>query len=320
MTRLRSGSSAAARFCALFVSALCAASIPGTAGAQTPASDDEQADRYDRLFPIGAQAAIDRGYDVQLPYGISLMLIDSGQRLRAGELAVALAKDGAPGPDVSLQPVPFVVPTKIRSDTIGPQARLDLWVLPFLNLFVSLGRVKGDVEISVDIDLDAVFPFPICRPANPCGTRTLDFTADADNTTTTFGALAVYGARTWFVAGTAAKTISVSSKERSDIETLNAAVRLGPRIRLGDQSELMPYAGVNYFKLDTTLTGVVTAADVFPDGGDLSLSYRTELSNPKRVAGVIGGNLVLSDHWQLQAEHERSGSGHRSIASLTYRF
>ena len=294
----------------------------GTAMAQEvgPPREQDVREPYQRLFPIGAQAAIDRGYDVQLPFGVGFLRVANQQKLEASELEVALSKDADTGDPAVLRPVPFVVPQGVESEASGPQLKLDLWVFPFLNLFASAGRLEGNVDVAVDIDLDAVFPFPICRPANPCGTRRLDFAVDTENTTTTFGALAVYGGRGWFVAGSAAKTISVSSKERSNVESLNAALRVGPRIKVGTRSQLALYSGFNYFDLDHTITGTVIAPDIFEDGGDLVLDYRTRLRNRKKYQAVLGADLSLGRHWHLQGEYDRGGSGHRSVLSVTYRF
>ncbi|WP_257211676.1 porin family protein [Sphingobium sp. IP1] len=198
------------------------------------------------LLPIGGRAAIERGYHIQRALGASGMLIHNVQNMNSRNLAIAIAKGEDPPAGGPLLEVPFVTTTQMESHSSNTEFKADVWLFPFLNLFAGIGKVKGHVNIGVDIDLDAFVPFPFCRPAKPCGHAQLPFTANVDNTSFTFGSILGYGTNHWFAALSLAKTISVSAKERSDMKMTNIAGRVGPRFALGKDVMLTPYVGANY--------------------------------------------------------------------------
>ncbi|WP_153269326.1 hypothetical protein [Novosphingobium sp. BW1] len=45
----------------------------------------------------------------------------------------------------------------------------------------------------IDIDAEAVIPYPFCHPARPCTTVHLPVETKVNNTTVTLGTLLVYG-------------------------------------------------------------------------------------------------------------------------------
>ncbi|HUD31300.1 MAG TPA: autotransporter outer membrane beta-barrel domain-containing protein [Novosphingobium sp.] len=322
--------------------ALLMAAMPGTALAQerepenaetygppAPVIDDTAAapeapkpevpDRRYPLFPIGAKTAIERGYKVQRALGFSGMMIHNVQNMDSDNLAIALAKGSPPPQDATLVEVPFVTTDRLESHTSNSQFKVDLWILPFFNAFAAVGKVKGHIDIAVDIDLDALVPPPICRPADPCGTVRVPFTGHVDNTTVTLGGVLAYGSNDWAVMGVYARTVSTSSNGRSDVSTTDASARIGPRLHFDDTFGIMPYVGVNYFKLDATVDGTVSSGPVFRDGDPIGLRYRVDLSSRHPWAVVSGFNLEIGPQWALQAEYDWGDSSDRFMISATFR-
>lgn len=273
------------------------------------------------LFPIGARKAAERGYRVQRALGASAMIIRNIENMESGNLAVVFAKGADPAEDTDLTEVPFVTTDKMRSRTVNSEFKADLWVFPFLNIFAGVGKAKGDIDIGIDIDVDAMFPPPFCRPANPCGTMHLPFKATVDNMTVTLGAILAYGSDDWFAAAIAARTITASAKDRSDIRTTDLSVRGGPRFHLDSKRQviLSPYVGANYFKLDATVGGTVQSGPVFPDGDAIHLRYRVDLSTRDPWAGISGLSLELNPKLALQAEYQWGSQADRMIFMLTIR-
>lgn len=270
------------------------------------------------LLPLWAERARERGAPLPPTFGIGVVAVRDQQGVYGDTLSVRLAKGAAPPSDVRLISTPGVSFDNI-GDTDSLQIKADVWVLPFLNLFVAVGSVKGDLGIDVLIDLDELLPPPICRPVNPCGEQRMRFNADLDNTTTTVGATAIYGSERWFVAATGSRTVSVAGK-RSDVATANLGLRGGPRLKVGDRIHVEPYLGVNWTDMDTTVRGTASLDDAFPDGEALSVRYKARVENADDYALTLGANAEFGERWYLQAEYGHADSGDRFILSTTYRF
>lgn len=280
----------------------------------------DQSPHYDRLFPLGAQRAIDRGYQLPRPFGVSIIVTDTRQPVTSSDLSVAFGK-GSGVPDGSqLIPLPFVTTDHLRGSTSGYQVKGDMWLFPYLNLFASVGQIKGHMDIGVNIDVNAFLPPPICGPRHPCPDQHLRFRGNIDNTTVTFGGLVVYGTDHWFVSGSAAQTLSIPSAEKSDIRTTDASIRVGPRVPMLVNGRLALYLGANYFDIDTRVEGVYRVPGVFADGDELALRYEAQLENPSKWSALLGFNAELDERWMVQGEYVRVSGGHRLITSLTRRF
>lgn len=273
-----------------------------------------------RLFPLGGRAAIARGYRIPEPWGLAMLMVWNTTNFDSHDLSATVRKGGDPAPDAQLIDLPAVTTSKLEGDTRMLGLKGDLWLFPGVNLFAAVGEVKGTNKIDVDIDLDAVVPFPFCRPAKPCGSVRLPVETKVKNTTVTFGTLLVYGNEHWFVLGSVAKTVSVSSKQRSDVNSTNLGLRGGPRFRLGENAFFAPYFGANYFDLKTTVNGIVASGPLFEDGDGIHLRYRVDMAAKGPWAAVAGFNVELGRHLTLQAELQAGAESTRVLASTGIRF
>ncbi|WP_226633381.1 porin family protein [Novosphingobium profundi] len=273
-----------------------------------------------RLFPLGGNAARARGYRIPEPYGLGMLMVWNTTNFNSHDLSAAVAKGAAPEPDANMLPLPSVTTSRLEGDNRMLGFKADLWVFPGVNVFASIGKVRGTNRIDIDIDADAVIPFPFCRPARPCGTVHLPVETKVNNTTVTLGTLLVYGNEHWFALGSIAKTVSISSKERSDVKSTNLGLRAGPRFRLGEDTYFAPYVGGNYFDLDTTVRGVVDSGPVFEDGEALYLRYEVGMKTSHPYALVTGFNFELNRHLSLQAEIQAGATSTRVLATTGVRF
>lgn len=294
---------------------------PGAAEAVEPEIvDGDDLRPNNRFFPIGGRRAIERGFRIPEPWGIGAMYVKNHTNFNSQDLSVAVSKGTAPPEDVPLIPLPAVTTRRIESDTEMAGFKADLWLFPPVNVFIAIGKVKGVNEIDVDIDLDELVPAPFCRPAKPCGTINLPFEAEVDNATITLGTILVYGSEDWFISGSAAKTLSVSSKERSDVESTNFAFRGGPRFQVGEDSFVTPYLGANYFDLQTRVRGVVSTGPIFEDGDPVNLRYDVELEASHPWALLVGMNVELTRHVTLQGEVQAGERSTRGLTTVALRF
>lgn len=286
-----------------------------------PADPEEQEEKEPhRLFPLGGNAAIARGYRIPEPWGLGMLMVWNRTSFNSHDLSAAVAKGSAPAEDAEMLPLPFVTTSRLEGDNRMLGLKGDLWLFPGVNLFASIGKVKGTNRIDIDIDVDAFAPFPFCRPAKPCGTVNLPVETKVNNTTVTVGTILVYGNEHWFVLGTIAKTVSISSKERSDVKSTNIGFRAGPRMEVSKDRYFAPYLGANYFDLNTTVRGVVSSGPAFDDGDAVYLRYKVDMKTKHPYALVTGFNFEFNRHLTLQAELQASQTSTRILASTGVRF
>ncbi|WP_127111893.1 autotransporter outer membrane beta-barrel domain-containing protein [Shimia sediminis] len=275
---------------------------------------------YDRVLPFFGQKAVDRGYTLPLPFGISVIGVGNEQAQEITDVAVALGKGAPPPPGTELKDLPFVTLENVVSDTTTKQIKLDAWILPNINVFGAIGRVEGVANLDVVVDLDTAFPPPICTPVDPCGSVTANFDAGVDATTVTLGASAVYGWDNFFLVGSAAFTDTLGDSSDTVIRSVSGSLRFGRNWIVGNGIALAPYVGVSYLDYDEEIEGVTKLEDAFPDGDSLDVRYRANSTNVDKWSGVLGLNMGFRNGVSVQGEYNKSASGDRVLVSLVQRF
>jgi len=276
--------------------------------------------KYTRSLPFGAQKVVDQGYSLPLPFGITVIGVKNSQRQSLTDASVALGKGTAPPPGTPLVDLPFVTFDNVVSKTRSKQIKVDAWILPFLNIFGTVGKVDGSVNLDVLVDLDAAFPPPVCTPLNPCGTAAANFNAGVDAVTTTIGANGVYSKGFWWLSGNLSTTLTMGSSSDTDIKSYTAGLRAGRRFQFGSGHIISPYFGASYLDIDSEVEGVTSLKDAFPNGDDLFVRYRVQQSNIDKISAVVGLNLGFKNGTSIQAEYNKSRGGERFVLTGSYRF
>ena len=289
---------------------------------------------YNRLFPIGAEKLINQGYALPLPGGISVIGIHNRQGQRITDLSVAMGKGVIPPEGEPLVSIPFVDIDSFSVTNSG-QVKADIWVLPFLNIFGTVGKVEGEADLKVNINLDDVptmcvpnpVPSPPGQPERPpiCignkfdGTVTLPLTSGIDLTSLTLGATGAYSVGSWFGSLTASATETYGD-DSSDIKSLSAGFRAGRRFAFGNGHIVSPYTGISYLDIDTRISGTATLEDAFSDGDELSVRYDAYLENLDKFAGVLGINVGFRNGTSIMAELNKSARSERILIAGQFRF
>ena len=301
---------------------------------QAPTAPAERLE-YNRRFPIGGEEVINRGFALPRPFGISLIVVENVQDQDITELLVALGKGVVPPEDIELRPFP-AVSIDSTSDTRSVQLKADLWVLPFLNVYATLGRITGDASVTVNFDLadaeEICIPNPLppgpgepdrpplCSDLDLSGSVLLPIRSRIDRDSATLGLLGAFSVGRWFGSVTASYTDSFSGEMASDVDSISAGVRAGRRLIWGNNNLLSPYFGISYLDLDTRVQGVTGLADAFPDGDDLNVRYDVQLDNLDKYAGLLGLNIGLQSGLNFQVEWNKSANSERWVISAGYRF
>ncbi|WP_204113600.1 autotransporter outer membrane beta-barrel domain-containing protein [Shimia biformata] len=276
---------------------------------------------YDRMFPIWGQQALNRGFALPEPYGISYIGVVNTASQQIENVAVNIDKGVVPPPNAPLIEIGGVATfTDIVSRTNGHQLKADVWVLPFINVFAALGKNSGFVTFDLNVDLDALFPFPICSPLRPCGTATTRLRARTETTSGTVGFSGVYGFDNYFLVGTMAATRTIGGNSVNPVEANTAGLRFGRRYEIGNGNLFAAFVGVSYLNTTQTINSVARLRDAFSDGDDLNVRYRARLSNPFPYSFVVGFNYGHKDGWSFAAEYNRNAGGDRFVGSVSMRF
>jgi hypothetical protein len=133
--------------------------LPGAerAQAQNPDLILSQAERdsilktYDNKFPIWGRKAIERGFDLPYSSGLNLNFVYMSQDILIRDIALSTG-------DNPTVPVDIVQFGQVKAPVYSMNLRADLWVLPFLNVYVFGGHawVTTDVTVTEPISLTTV--------------------------------------------------------------------------------------------------------------------------------------------------------------------
>jgi hypothetical protein len=124
---------------------------PEQDAAEKPVSEAAASER-NSIFPLMADEALKRGYELPLPYGGALVL--TGLSNREIEVTdVRLDLDGVP-----LAPDANFVNLGSSSDVFNANLKFDVFVLPFLNVYALLGYVYNESDTTANITVPAPGP------------------------------------------------------------------------------------------------------------------------------------------------------------------
>ena len=114
---------------------------------------------WPHVLPFFAQNVIDMGYELPEPYGIRPLGMTIEQDLDLRDLAVRINEG-------DLIEVPWVAfeTGDARHNTV--QLSADMWLLPFMNVFVSVGHVDGTSSIPLSFPGDEALN--LLLPGEPC--------------------------------------------------------------------------------------------------------------------------------------------------------
>jgi lipid-binding SYLF domain-containing protein len=110
---------------------------------------DEEPATWNRALPFLAQKVVDKGFTLPLPYGIGAIYAHAEQ-----EQDLTSMKIGFGGSEKV--PVEGIVLEDVISTNNAWQFKADTWVLPFLNVFGTVGYIDGKGPLSVRLDGDTL--------------------------------------------------------------------------------------------------------------------------------------------------------------------
>jgi hypothetical protein len=265
--------------------------LPAGAGAQetgpaTPAAADADASAMateeKSFFPLLADEARKRGYELPLPYGASIVLTGlSGRKIDVTDVRLGL--EGNPGTSIS-----DFVDLGSTSDVFNANLKFDLFVLPFLNVYALLGYVHNESESKASITVTTPGP----GGGDVVYERTIP--TELDGMVGGLGFALAGGYRNFFL-------VADCSYIRSDLgfddnfTALIATVRAGYRGKIG-ATPLQMWFGVGSWDTAATAVGHTD----LPGGG--RFVFEADQQPHTKWMYDLGANIEFSKRFQLVAD------------------
>ena len=206
----------------------------------TKAEKDSLLKNYDQIFPIWGRNVIEKGFDIPYPVGINANYLYMDQGIFIGNLGLSTnEKPTVPVGD-------FVQFGEARTVVNTVNARLDLWLFPFLNVYGMFGEGWSSTSVTLTEPID------------------LETTVDQQGTYYGFGATLAAGyKKTWFSVDA---NISWSDLEKLEepVQVFVVGIRVGRTIKVFKNHRLALWAGTMFQKFDTGTNGTVNMSEVLP--------------------------------------------------------
>jgi hypothetical protein len=280
---------------------------------------DQDGDRviWKYRLPFLAQDVIDLGFDLPNPYGVAIIPAAIRQDLILDKLIIGI---GGP-PDREIDFVDFGTPIV---ENTALQAKFDAWVLPFLNVFTTVGVFDGDATIPLKFEGSDLFP-SVCEitPNAPICQRTFSAIAKAgyEGTNVALGMNVAMGWDRFFIA----LPMTYAWTDVDIIDTTVTALNITPRIGMtgdmGERGTVAVFMGATYLRAEVDIEGRIDLDTPGGPNGDVTpLEFRISQRNKDRWNYLLGFNWDWNKNWSVMAEAGFGGSRENFIAGATYRW
>lgn len=280
---------------------------------------DETGERviWKQKLPFFAQQVVDLGFELPNPYGVALIPARIQQDLVLQNLVI-----GVNGPaDREIDFVDFGTPS-VENSVL--QLKLDAWVLPFLNVFATVGGFTGDASIPLKIEGSDLFP-GVCdvTPNAPVCVRTFSAIAkpEYEGTNIALGMNVAMGWDRFFVTLPITYAWTDVDIINTTVTALNITPRIGMTGDMGDRGTVAVFLGATYLRAEVDIAGEIDLETPDgPDGEITTLAFRISQRNKDRWNALLGFNWEMNKEWSVMAEAGFGGSRENFIAGVTYRF
>jgi hypothetical protein len=233
---------------------LALAEFPGEPPAMTPAAgaagEPAEASRTHRL-PFLGEVARERGYELPLPFGAGGVYYFLSRGIEVTEVRVG--RNGAP-----VAPVGDFVDLGSKAEVTNANAKFDVWLLPFLNVYAIAGYIWNEADTRLDLTL------PPLVPGGEPRRRSVTVPTVLEGSVGGLGVTLAGGYKSFFFAGDVnAARADLGFDDKFD--AVVSSLRVGWNGKAGERP-LRLWLNTTYW--DTAAVASGTVAD--PDGGTLA--------------------------------------------------
>jgi len=297
-------------------------SVPSTGFRTTDKQGEDAPRRWNYRLPFMAQKVVDKGYDLPLPYGAGLIYSFNDQEQSISELQVGInGRDKIPFQFVSFE--------KALTETHNVNAKIDAWLLPFLNVYATYGPLEADANIEFLIDGDGMLEHMgvdcggLIRP-RLCDrlenqTFLLPIHTTPGGTAWSLGGVLAGGWKGWFVTipfNYSRVDLGDTIAEGDPIVTVTP--RFGRNFVLGDLGNFAVFAGGNYLKSELQISGTYR---IPVEDQELTFDYTVQQKNKDAWNLLLGFNWDINKQFSCNLEYDGFiGTREAVIAAVTWRF
>ena len=281
-------------------------------GDQKPDTKKETVKPVTNKLPIWGQKVRDMGFDLPLPFGAgaNFVLMDQGIDIRN-------VKVGIGDPTFEIDDLGL---SDARARDTAITMRLDMWLLPFANIYGIFGYIDGESELDLDISkITSNLPIPGLPSVSEPG-KTIDLNIHYNGTTYGGGMTLAGGYKDFFASVDGNYTYSDIDIVDGDITTLTISPRVGllvdsPAIK----GSLAFWVGAMYMKYKQTITDDINLNELDPRLPSVQLDFKLDVKNDEPWNFLFGGQWEITKRWQVMAE---GGVGDRKqlILGAFFRF
>ncbi len=195
---------------------------------------------YDQIFPFFGKNVIEKGFDIPYPVGVNANYIYMDQGIKIENLGLSMNEN----PTVPMEDFIRFGESRTKVNTVN--ARFDLWLFPFLNVYGMVGEGWSNTTVKLTAPID--FETSVQQKGIYYGIGTT---------------LAAGYKKTWFSFDI---NTSWTDLEKLDepVRVLVMGIRIGRTIRVFKTHRIAVWAGTMYQKFDTGTRGAVMLAEVLP--------------------------------------------------------
>ena len=204
----------------------------------------------------------------------------------------------------------------VENEAENVDIKLDLWLLPFLNVFAVYGQIDGKTTVDLsNVDLSGS-PFPFL----PQQLETIPINYDGD--VYGGGLVLAVGGDKWFASLTATFTdTSLSGDFTSSVQATTIQPRIG--VRASETTEV--WIGGYFIDAEESHTDTILLdlgfllPPTLPPGTLIPVDFAVNLSQQEDFNFSLGIHSMFTEHWEATVE---VGGGDRNtvLANMTYRF
>ena len=281
----------------LLISELTIAQITDSTNIKSTETDNN------RILPFWSDWAKQQGIDLPLPFGIAANYIFMSRDVDVTDVTVQFL-NRAP------ESINDFTSFAVRNNTSVAAVKFDAWILPLLNVYVSVGYASTIAKMNANITIErSILPLPPVELDIETETKIADLYWGV-------GSTLVAGYKSWFIMADANYGSTTPDELNNSIDFTFLSARSGFAGNLGQENSMKAWLGAAYLFSTTTLEITVPSGSSL---GDVLVKIEQQPVNPWTFHS--GFMISLNKRFDFMAE---LGTNFKdasiAVLSTTFRF